>query len=57
MINGYVRREEFHKLTEAETKAFILFLIMEADRHREDIRTIEEDILYIRKVQRIKEKE
>jgi hypothetical protein len=57
MITGYVRRPDFRDLTKAEAKAFILFLIMEADRHREDIKTIEEDILEIRRIQRIMEKE
>jgi hypothetical protein len=50
MINGFVRREEFHKLTGPEAKAFIFFLIMEAERHKEDIRTIEEDILYVKRI-------
>ena len=50
MINGYVRREEFHKLTEPEARAFLFFLIMEADRHREDVRTIESDILEVRRI-------
>ena len=52
MISGYVRREEFHKLTEAEAKAFLLFLTMEAERHREDIRTIERDILEVKRLHR-----
>ena len=56
MINGYVRREEFHKLTEAEAQAFIVFLTMEAKRHTEDIRKIEDDILEVRRIHRLKEK-
>jgi hypothetical protein len=50
MINGFVSKEEFHKLTEPEAKAFILFLTMEARRHAEDIKTIEEDISEVRRV-------
>ena len=50
MINGFVRREAFHKLTEPEAKAFIFFLIMEAERHREDIKVIEGDILEVRRI-------
>ena len=53
MINGFVRREEFHKLTKAEAKAFVLFLIMEADRHREDIHKIESDILEVRRIHKL----
>jgi hypothetical protein len=50
MISGYVKREEFDKLTEAEAKAFILFLTMEAERHAKDITKIEEDVLEVRRV-------
>ena len=50
---GYVRREEFHKLTKEEAKAFLVFLSMEAERHKEDIKTIEEDIRYVRRIQKI----
>jgi hypothetical protein len=50
MITGFVKREDFHRLTEAEAKAFVLFLTMEAERHREDIRVIEEDIRYVRRL-------
>ena len=54
MINGFVRREDFYKLTDAEANAFILFLIMEAERHREDIKTIEGDILEVRRIKKKK---
>ena len=53
MINGYVRKSDMYNLTEAEATAFIFFLKMEAERHREDIRTIEEDILYVRRIHRL----
>ena len=53
MINGYVKREEFHKLTEAEAKAFVIFLTMEAERHEEDVRTIKSDILYVRRIHKL----
>ena len=45
---GFVRREEFHRLTGSEARAFLLFLTMEARRHKEDIEVIEEDIRYVR---------
>lgn len=50
---GFVRREQFHKLTKEEAKAFLLFLTMEAERHKEDIKTIEEDIRYVRRIHKI----
>lgn len=53
MIKGFVKREEFYKLTTAEAKAFILFLTMEAERHREDISVIERDIAHVRRIHRI----
>ena len=49
MITGFVKREEFGKLSKDEATAFILFLTMEAARHAEDIAVIEEDIRYINK--------
>ena len=49
MITGFVKREEFSKLSKDEGSAFILFLTMEAARHAEDIAVIEEDIRYINK--------
>ena len=50
---GFVKREEFYKLTKAEAIAFICFLRMEARRHTEDVETIEEDIRYIRRIHKI----
>ena len=50
---GYVRREEFHKLTKEEAKAFLLFLSMEAERHLEDVKTIKGDILDIRRIHKL----
>lgn len=53
MIEGFVKREQFDKLTKEEAKAFLLFQSMEAERHKEDIKTIEEDIRYIRRIHKI----
>ena len=50
---GFVRREEFHRLTEAEARAFVLFLTMEKKRHEKDIEVIEEDIRYVRRIQKL----
>jgi hypothetical protein len=50
---GFVRRKDFHKLTKAQAIAFICFLRMESRRHEEDIKTIEGDILYVRRIHKI----
>ena len=53
MITGYVRREDFHKLTVAEARAFVLFELMEKKRHEEDIEVIESDIIEVRRIHKI----
>lgn len=50
MIKGFVRREDFGELLEEEANAFLLFLSMEAERHREDIKVIEKDIREVKKL-------
>ena len=49
----YVKREEFHLLTEAEAKAFIIFLSMEMERHFKDIEQIELDITELNRIHKI----
>ena len=50
---GYVRHQDFRDLTEAEAKAFIVFLTMEVERHTEDIHKIEGDILEVRRIKHL----
>ena len=51
---GFVTHQDFRDLTEAEAKAFILFLTMEAERHAKDIHKIEGDILEVRRIHHLK---
>jgi hypothetical protein len=36
ITKGFVRKEDFHKLTKAQAIAFICFLRMESRRHEEE---------------------
>ena len=49
----YVHGADFHRLTREEAKAFIIFELMEEERHRDDIKRIQADIKNVRKVHRI----
>ena len=51
----YVHGADFHRLTREEAKAFIIFELMEEERHRSDIKRIQADIKNVRKVHRIEE--
>ena len=46
----YVHSMDFHRLTHEEAKAFIIFELMEEERHRDDIKRIQADIKNVRKV-------
>ena len=41
---GYISGTDFHKLTKAEGRAFVIFELKELVRHREDIKKIQVDI-------------
>ena len=50
---GYVTGKDFHKLTKAEAAAFVIFELKELERHKKDIKKIEEDIKELYKAQGI----
>ena len=47
---GFVSGTDFHRLTEAEARAFVIFELKELVRHRDDIKCIQKDIRNVCKV-------
>lgn len=48
--NRYVSGTDFHKLTGAEARAFVVFELKELVRHRDDIKRIQADVRNVCKV-------
>jgi len=49
----YLDSTNFDKLTREEARAFVIFELMELERHRDDIKHIREDVKNVCKVHRI----
>lgn len=48
MITGWIDKENLHKLSRAEAVAFLHFLLMEEERHWEDIMQIRRMVKVVR---------